>query len=448
MKVGDIGNYHIERVTLQGEGVARPEGKVMFIPACLPGEDVQAKATQVKKNYSRGELKTVVTPAKGRVQAPCPVFGACGGCQLQMMDYPLQLSVKEEGVKDGLHRLGRIKDAPVGPVVGTDHPWRYRNRVQMHLQRRNDGSLGMGYFRYNSRELIEHDDCPLLPESFPPVLKAVRSSIQDINREGELPLRHLVLKSADPSGEMMIIFVLSEWRSPYRSKMKSLASQLMDSEKKLVSVYVNINPKEEGEVLGREYPLYFGKNRLEEKMAGGLRLQIGPASFLQVNPRQTEELYRLTAEACSLTGQETVIDAYCGVGSISLYLAKQCKKVVGIEEVEMAVEDANQNAALNGIENAEFVAGKVEDVLPAYLKEGNPVDVVVLDPPRKGCHERVLEVIADAQPSRIVYVSCDPASLARDASRLVERGWQIEQAIPVDMFPQTGHVETVCLFSK
>ncbi|MTV48144.1 23S rRNA (uracil(1939)-C(5))-methyltransferase RlmD [Heliobacillus mobilis] len=448
MKVGDIGNYHIERVTLQGEGVARPEGKVMFIPACLPGEDVQAKVTQVKKNYSRGELLKVVTPAKGRVDAPCPVFGVCGGCQLQMMDYPLQLSVKEEGVKDALHRLGRIKDAPVGPALGTDHPWRYRNRVQMHLQRRSAGSLGMGYYRYNSRELIEHDDCPLLPKSFPPVLKAVRSLIQDIDREGELPFRHLVLKRANPSEEIMLIFVLAEWRSQYHSKIKSLACQLIDKEKKLVSVYININQKEEGEVLGREYPLYFGKERLEEQMAGGLRLQIGPASFLQVNPRQTEELYRLTAEACALTGLETVIDAYCGVGSISLFLAKQCKKVVGVEEVEMAVEDARQNAALNGIENAEFLAGTVEDILPAYLKDGNPVNVVVLDPPRKGCHERVLDAIVDARPSRIVYVSCDPASLARDTSRLVERGWQIEQAIPVDMFPQTGHVETVCLLSK
>ncbi|MZP43987.1 23S rRNA (uracil(1939)-C(5))-methyltransferase RlmD, partial [Heliobacterium gestii] len=506
MRTGDIDIFSIERMTLQGEGVARPGGMALFIPECLPGERVKARVTQVKRNFARAELLEVLEASSERVEPPCRVFPRCGGCQLQMMEYPAQCRVKTEGVQDALRRLGRLENVSVGDIVGAANPWRYRNRVQMHLRREAEGvesskmpdkaeasgkpvtvdksapsgnaekPVQMGYYRLSSHELVENDECPLLPESFPPVLKALRRHLPDIDPEGELPIRHVVLKMTTPpegAGEMMLILVFPAWRSAWRKAVAELAKRLMgegltgegftgerlagkprtgeqyaEDHYNLVSLYVNVNEKGEGEVLGPDYPYHVsmpGKERLTDYLPGGLKIKVGPASFTQVNPRQTEVLYQLTKEACGLTGRETVVDAYCGVGTISLFLARDCSRVIGIEEVSMAVEDAQRNAELNGITNAEFLTGKVEDLLPDLLdREGVP-DVIVLDPPRRGCHERVIEAIAQAGPERIVYVSCDPASLARDAARLSAHGWRVEKVTPVDMFPQAGHVESCLL---
>ncbi|ABZ85492.1 23S rRNA (uracil-5-)-methyltransferase ruma [Heliomicrobium modesticaldum Ice1] len=487
MRPGDIDTFSIERMTLQGEGVARPGGMALFIPECMPGERVKARITQVKKNFARAELLEVLEAAPERVEPPCRVFSRCGGCQLQMIDYPAQCRVKTEGVRDALRRLGRLENVPVGEIVGAANPWRYRNRVQMHL-RREAGAPGkplqMGYYRLSSHELVENDECPLLPESFPPVLKALRRHLPEIDPAGELPIRHVVLKTTTPlerAGEMMLILVFSAWRSAWRKAVGDLAKRLMGEgatgegatgegatgegatgegatgegltgeRYNLVSLYVNVNEKKEGEVLGPDYPFHVskpGKERLTDYLPGGLQIEVGPASFTQVNPRQTEILYQLTKEVCGLTGRETIIDAYCGAGTISLFLARDCARVIGIEEVPMAVEDAQKNAEQNGITNVEFLTGKVEDLLPSLLERACVPDVIVLDPPRRGCHARVIEAIAQTGPDRIVYVSCDPASLARDAARLTAHGWQVKQVTPVDMFPQTGHVETVVLMSR
>ncbi|MZP31026.1 23S rRNA (uracil(1939)-C(5))-methyltransferase RlmD [Heliobacterium undosum] len=476
MRPGDIDTFSIERMTLQGEGVARPGGMALFIPECLPGERVKARVTQVKKNFARAELLEVLESSPQRVEPPCRVFPRCGGCQLQMMDYATQCHVKTEGVQDALRRLGRLENVPVGEIVGAANPWRYRNRVQMHL-RREAGAPGkplqMGYYRLSSHELVENDECPLLPETFPPVLKALRRHLPDIDPAGELPIRHVVLKTTTPpegAGEMMLILVFSAWRSAWRKAVGELAKRLIGErltveghtgenlarqrageQYNLVSLYVNVNEKGEGEVLGPDYPYHVskpGKERLTDYLPGGLKIEVGPASFTQVNPRQTEILYQLTKEACGLTGRETVVDAYCGVGTISLFLARDCARVIGIEEVSMAVEDAQRNAERSGITNAEFLTGKVEDLLPSLLEREGVPDVIVLDPPRRGCHERVIEAIAQAGSSRIVYVSCDPASLARDAARLAAHGWQVKRVTPVDMFPQTGHTEAVCLLER
>ncbi|MDD2422081.1 MAG: 23S rRNA (uracil(1939)-C(5))-methyltransferase RlmD, partial [Heliobacteriaceae bacterium] len=392
MQVGDTGVFLIERLTLQGEGVARQEGLVLFVPGCLPGERVRVRITARKPRFARGELLAVEQPAPERVTPRCPVFGLCGGCQLQMLAYPDQLKLKRQAVQDALRRIGGVPDVPVAPVWAAPAPWRYRNRVQFHVDwpPEGEGPLRLGYFRQNTRELVEYDGCPLLPPSFAPVFAAVRRWLPVVDPGRELAVKHLVLKATGCGRQLMLILVVAKWQARLRSLTARLAGHLQAEVLGLVSVLINVNKKRTGEVLGPGYPFSAGRPALMEQGPGGIKLQLGPASFLQVNPEQTVNLYRLVAEACRLTGRETVVDAYCGVGGISLYLAGQAARVVGIEVVAAAVADARENARLNGITNAAFLAGRVETVLPAWLPANGPVDVVVLDPPRHGCQPAVL----------------------------------------------------------
>ncbi|KAB2952731.1 23S rRNA (uracil(1939)-C(5))-methyltransferase RlmD [Heliorestis acidaminivorans] len=484
IKVGQVGTFDVLGETLQGEGVARPEGMALFIPHTFMGEQVKAKVVEVKKRYGRAELLEVTKEAPERIKPPCPVFGQCGGCQLQMMTYERQLQLKEQALVDAFKRLGSFHDVPIEPIVGAEKIWHYRNKMQMHVRWGAESDLKIGYYRRSTHDLIEFDDCLLVPPLFSKLLKHFRQVLPQVDKEKKLPIKHILIKSVrtdevgsdvaedvgvdvkanvvreeqnsayseKQSYKLMMILVLERWKKSYEDLCTELADKLMELEPALQSFYINRNKNEKGPILGSEYPFYHGEEHLVEKMvdAAGdpLELEVGPASFLQVNPEQTERLYKYVAELAQLTGKEKVLDAYCGVGSISLYLAPYCRSVTGIEEVADAVEDAKNNSLRNQKDHLEFHTGKVEELLPSLVEDGNDFAVCLLDPPRKGCHEKVLEAINEMQPDRIVYVSCDSASLVRDCVYLAQQGWQVKKVVPVDLFPQTGHLECVVLMSR
>ncbi|QGG47584.1 23S rRNA (uracil(1939)-C(5))-methyltransferase RlmD [Heliorestis convoluta] len=460
IRVGHVDSFEIVGETLQGEGVARHNGMALFIPYTFIGDRVKAKIREVKKKYGRAELLEVIEPAQERIKAPCPVFGQCGGCQLQMMDYQRQLQLKEQSLKDTFQRLGSFYDLPIDPIVGATNPWNYRNKVQMHVTWQVGKPLQIGYYRRASRQLIEYDGCLLIPPVFSRLLKLFRTFLPAVDREKKLPIKHVLIKSvrssSDDSAEqatsLMMILVLERWKKNYQDLCGELAQKLMKEEPSLQSFYINRNKNDKGPVLGEYFPFYLGEKMLLENIESStekaLELQVGPASFLQVNPEQSDRLYQLVLEAAQLTGNEKVLDAYCGVGSISLYVAPHCRSVTGVEEVVQAVEDGKENALRNEVGHVEFLAGKVEELLPAFVEEGVTYDVCLLDPPRKGCSETVLAAVDAMNPQRIVYVSCDPASLVRDTIFLTQRGWSIKKVTPVDLFPQTGHLECVVLMSR
>ncbi|MCW2277248.1 23S rRNA (uracil(1939)-C(5))-methyltransferase RlmD [Heliophilum fasciatum] len=453
-----------ENISLQGDGIARPQGITCFVPGLLPGEKARVKITQVKKNYLRAQVIERKSAAPERVEPRCSSFGLCGGCQFQMLDYASQLALKRQAVVDALQRLAHLHDVDVQPVQGMDHPWRYRNRVQLHFQASQQG-WRLGHYQAGSRQVVENDDCPLLPIPLTEVITELRGQLAKHDPECRWPLTHAVIKSvrtnartgneaaagekkADAGIELMLIIVVSKATADLRERWAAIADAMIERNPLLTSVVLNLNPHSNGEVLGRRYLNTWGKKRLVEHTAARLQLEVGAASFQQVNPTQADVLLQVIGAACALTGSETVIDAYCGVGAISLYLAQRAKAVVGIEEVAPAVDDARRNALINACTNATFHVAAVEEMLPNYIKEGKACDVLVLDPPRRGCDPRVIDAIAEAEIQRIVYVSCDPASMARDVGRLVVAGYRVGSVQPVDMFPQTGHVETVVLMSR
>ncbi|MCT2536819.1 23S rRNA (uracil(1939)-C(5))-methyltransferase RlmD [Aquibacillus koreensis] len=434
-----------EDITHEGDGVGKIEGYPLFVPYALPGEKAQVKVIKVKKNFAFGKLLHIDQVSEDRVEPPCDVYIQCGGCQLQHMNYGMQLEMKRNQVKNVLRKIAHIDDIPVHPTIGMDDPWRYRNKVQIPVGHR-DGELITGFYRKRTHEIIEGmDTCIITSEINDRMVEAVRriadrlgiSHYDEEKHRGVL--RHIMVRTGQATEETMIVLVTRTEELPYADE---LVKELHETYPQIKSIVQNINKQRTNVILGRKTKLLWGEEYIYDTI-GDIKFAISAKSFYQVNPPQTKKLYDKALEYADLSGGETVIDAYCGIGTISLFLAQKAKKVYGVEIVPEAISDAKENAKLNNIDNTEFVVGEAEKVMPWWTAQGLRPDVIVVDPPRKGCDEALLEAMITMKPKKIVYVSCNPSTLARDLKILEDGGYETKQVQPVDMFPQTNHVECV-----
>ena len=431
-----------------GAGVGRIDGRVVFVPDSLPGERVRIRITETKKRYGTGTLLQVLDAAPERIEPTCPHAQFCGGCQFQHLDYEAQLKWKGLSVQDALERIGGL-DLSVKPTVGMARPYEYRNNTQ-HAVGKQAGHMVMGFFRKGSHDIVDVSTCelqhPLATQLALNLKDLVRVlNIEPYDRKGHTGvLRHAVIRVSFAVEELMLVLVT---RTPELPNQAELIERLTDEIPQLVSIAHNVNPRPGSTVMGRETKVIWGKPYLVESI-GDLRYAISPASFFQVNSKQTKVLYDLVKAKLPLSGKETVLDLYCGAGTIGLYLAADAGRIIGVETAKSAVLDAEKNAELNRITNAEFRLGRAEDELPRLLQEYKEIDAVILDPPRRGCDPSLLAELIAAEIPRIVYVSCNPATLARDLAILTEGGYSPGTVQPVDMFPWTSHVESVVLMSR
>ena len=434
---------HIEDLTHDGAGVAKVDGYPLFIAGGLPNETVEVHVLKTLKNYGFAKLKKIVEPSPFRVEAPCPVFAECGGCQLQHMTYEGQLAWKENMVRNVMKRIGKI-DAPVLPVKGMDNPWEYRNKSQIPFDLEN-GQVIAGFYQAKSHRIADTNTCLIQTDEADRLLRAVKENALKLDlipynedtKKGQL--RHLVVRKGRATDEVMVVLVT---KHPKLSKQEEIIQFIREVEPNVKSIVHNVNNRNTNVIFGDETNIIWGKPVIED-LIGDVRFEISARSFYQVNPEQTEVLYKQALDYAQLTGDETVIDAYCGIGTISLFLAQKAKQVLGVEIVPQAIEDAKRNAELNGFTNTYFEAGPAEEVIPKWYKEGKQADVLVVDPPRKGCDEALLTTIIEQRPKRVVYVSCNPATLARDLRILEDGGYKTQEVQPVDMFPQSTHCEAV-----
>lgn len=443
VRVGEQYPVLIEDLDSAGDGVGRVDGLVVFVPGAVPGDEAVVQVETAARRFARARLVRLAKPSSDRVAPACPVAGACGGCQLQALSYPAQLRWKERRVQEALRRIGGLGAIPVLPVRGMTEPWRYRNKAQYPVAALN-GRIVMGFYARGSHHIVDTDDCLIQDPLNVEVAELARSLLAEhrvslySEATGQGVVRHVVVRTSRANRTAMVILVTNGPALPQR---EALVGGLA-AHPRVVSVIQNINPHRTNVIFGPETRVLWGAAHLEDRI-GPVRFLISPRSFFQVNGVQVEVLYEEVGRAAGLSGGERVLDAYCGVGTIALYLAAAAREVVGIEAVPDAVADAERNAGHNGIGNARFHAGRVEEVLPRLMERGQRFDVAVLDPPRRGCEPSVLETLARARVPRLVYVSCHPESLARDLARLASLGYDTEQVQPVDMFPQTTHIECV-----
>lgn len=443
-KVNDTAEIEITGLGSSGEGVGKVNGFTVFVKGALPGEKVKVKLFQVKKSYASGSILEIVQPSAQRVEPQCPFYKNCGGCQLQHLSYEGQLAVKRQQVKDALERIGHIEGCEVLPVIGMENPWHYRNKMQFPAAK-TEGKIQIGCYAALTHNVIDIEDCIIQKQANNKIMQVVRKWMQQFDiaaydeTTGKGVVRHVMGRIGVKTGDVMAVVITACYDIPHAGE---LVTMLKNEVGGLKSIVQNINKKRTNIIMGSKNRVLYGKSTIKDKL-GSLKFNISPLSFFQVNSEQTEKLYAAALDFAALNGGETVIDCYCGTGTISLYLSKKAGRVYGIEIVEPAIKDANANAAANNIGNAEFICGDAAIEMPALLNKGIKPDVVLLDPPRAGCDKKVLAAIAGVKPQKIVYVSCNPASLARDMAFLTESGYKAVKAQPVDMFPMTHHVETV-----
>lgn len=433
--------------TAEGMGVARLEGRAVFVPYTVQGERWQVRLEKVSKNAAWGRGIELLLPSPERITPDCPLYGKCGGCQFRHMAYAEELRAKRQRIADALERIGHIS-LELPPVLGADDPDRYRNKVQFPVSQGRQG-LSIGYYRPRSHDVLDAPDCRLQPESvtrlraaFKGWMEAHSISAYD-ERTGKGLIRHLYVRT-NSRGESLVCVVANGNRLPHRDQ---LADALRRAEPGLAGVVLNSNTQDTNVILGDRCSTIWARDWLEEELCQ-LNFRLSVPSFFQINRTQTQRLYRVALDFAQLTGTETVLDLYCGIGTISLVLAKRAGQVLGAEIVPQAIEDAQENARRNGVANAEFFCGDTGAVARKLADEGIRPQVVCVDPPRKGLKPEVPAILADMAPERIVYVSCDPATLARDTARLTQLGYRAVKAQGVDLFPRTAHVETVVLLSK
>ena len=460
----------IEDLSVEGEGIGKiSEGELgnengfpLFIKDTVIGDVAKVRVIKVKKNYGYGRLMEIITPSPNRVKPLCPVARQCGGCTLQCMTYEEQLKFKRRKVENNLRRIGGLKNIEVTMTLGMEKPWRYRNKAQVPFGFDKEG-ICAGFYAGRTHTIIDSEDCLIAPEINQTIIREIKSFMEEYHvapydeERGTGIVRHALIRVGFHTGQILVCLVINADSLPHADKLTERLIKIQG----MTSVCLNINKKKTNVILGEKVVNLFGPGYLEDKI-GEVTFQISPQSFFQVNPSQTEVLYKKALEFAGLTGQETVWDLYCGIGTISLFLARSAKKVYGVEIIPAAIEDARGNAARNGLDNTEFFVGKAEEVLPEWYekrdsKEERHADVIVVDPPRKGCDSVLLDTITAMHPDRIVYVSCDSATLARDLKYLTEKvcregkegeyRYQVEKVQPVDMFPWSAHVETVVLLS-
>ncbi|MGK4044867.1 23S rRNA (uracil(1939)-C(5))-methyltransferase RlmD [Heyndrickxia oleronia] len=436
-------------LTHDGHGVAKVDGYPIFVPNGLPGEKAKIKVIKVNKGYGFGRLIELYETSPDRVKPDCPIYKECGGCQLQHLSYSGQLKAKHKQVKDVLQRIGKIENVTVHPVLGMEDPWRYRNKAQVPVGDR-EGGLIAGFYQHRSHDIIDMEACLIQQEKNDTVIQTVKEicgkhgvrAYNEATHKGTL--RHIMARYGMKTGEVMVVLITRTADLPNK---KAIIDEITTQIPGVKSIVQNINTKRTNVIFGPETNVLWGEEVIYDYI-GNIKFAISARSFYQVNPEQTKVLYDQALKYAGLTGQETVIDAYCGIGTISLFLTEKAKKVYGVEIVPEAIEDAKRNAALNGITNVEFAVGEAERVIPKWYSEGITADVLVVDPPRKGCDETLLQTIIDMKPKKVVYVSCNPATLARDLRILEDGGYQTVEVQPVDMFPQTTHVECCSLLVR
>ncbi len=446
----DLVTLEIEDCGIDGEGIGKADGFTVFVKDAVIGDTVTAKIIKAKKNYGYGRLMEVLKPSPYRVEPKCEFARQCGGCQLQALSYDQQLVFKTNKVKGHLERIGGFTDIPMEPIIGMDELFHYRNKAQFPVGRNKEGKIVTGFYAGRTHNIIENRDCALGVAENKEVLDCVIAHMEKYGIEpyneatGKGLVRHVLIRYGYFTKEVMVCLILNGNKIPKEEQLVKSLCEIPG----MTSITINVNKKHSNVILGEEIRLLWGQEYITDRI-GDISYQISPLSFYQVNPMQTQKLYAKALEYADLHGEETVWDLYCGIGTISLFLAQKAKFVRGVEIVPAAIENAKENAKLNGLENTEFFVGKAEEVLPReYKKNGVYADVIVVDPPRKGCDETLLETMIEMNPDRIVYVSCDSATLARDLKYLCERGYELRKVCPVDQFGMTVHVETVVLLSK
>lgn len=468
----------IEDIGIEGEGIGKVDGFTFFVKDAIPGDEILAKIMKLKKNYGYARLEKVITPSSFRVEPKCPIHRQCGGCQIQTMSYEQQLAFKQAKIKNNLCRIGGFDpnfiEKIMEPIIGMEEPFHYRNKAQYPIGMGKSGQPICGFYAGRTHCIVENTDCALGTEENKEILEIILQFMKEEGvsaydeEKGTGLVRHVLIRKGFTSKQLMVCLVIQANKSkdgryfPKQDRLIRRLSQIPG----MTSISVSLNREKTNVIMGREIYTLWGEDTIWDTihvrdmqkegypMTGtSLEFSISPLSFYQVNPIQTEKLYSQALEYAGLTGQETVWDLYCGIGTISLFVAGKAKKVYGVEIVDQAIRDARENAIRNHIENAEFFVGKAEEILPAYYRENidgemSHPDVIIVDPPRKGCDQACLDTMLLMAPEKIVYVSCDSATLARDVKILCDGGYQLEKVRGVDQFGQTVHVETVCLLSK
>ncbi|KAB7705405.1 23S rRNA (uracil(1939)-C(5))-methyltransferase RlmD [Bacillus aerolatus] len=433
-----------EDLTHDGNAVAKVEGYPLFVAGALPGETGRIQVTKVNKGYGFGRLIELFEKSQHRIDVPASEAHKYGGTQLQHISYEGQLQFKEKQVREALTRIGKLEDVKVHPVLGMKEPWYYRNKAQVPVGEK-DGKLIAGFFKPRSHEIVDTDESIIQLPAVNEAIQTVKEICSELGIKAydetahKGTLRHIMARYGKTTGELMVVLITRTADFPHKNQ---IVEELISRLPNVKSIVHNINTKRTNVIMGETTKVLWG-NEVIYDYIGDVKFAISARSFYQVNPVQTKVLYDKALQYAGLTGSETVIDAYCGIGTISLFLAQKARHVFGVEIVPEAIEDAKRNAELNEIDNAEFAVGKAEDIITEWYNQGNKADVLVVDPPRKGCDEALLQTIIDMKPKKVVYVSCNPATLARDLRILEDGGYKTVEVQPVDMFPQTTHCEAV-----
>ena len=440
----------IEDVGTGGEGIAKIDGYTLFVKDAVRGDVCRVRITKAHDNFAFTKLMEVIKPSPHRVTPVCPVARRCGGCKVMAADYSEQLRFKENKVKTNIEKIGKVTDFTIYPIIGMETPYHYRNKAQFPIGLNDKGELVSGFYAGRTHVIIENEKCYLGVEENEEILRIIKEFMAEKNIApyDEVTLkgliRYVMIRKAFVTGEIMVCIIINGNKIPDQEELVERLSQV----KGMTSISLSINLCNTNVIMGKVMENIYGRKYIVDYIKD-IKFNISPKSFFQVNPVQTEKLYETALEYAGLTGNETVWDLYCGIGTISLFLARSAKKVYGVEIISDAIRDARNNAKMNNITNAEFFVGKAEEVLPEYYaKHGCYADVIVVDPPRKGCDTALLDTVIKMQPEKMVYVSCDSATLARDIRYMTEHGYELKKVQPVDMFPHTEHVETVVLLSK
>lgn len=448
MKKNDRLKLKIDGMSAEGSGIGRTEtGMAVFVPQSAAGDVLEVKILKVKKTYAFGKIESILKPSRDRISVDCPYFSKCGGCVYRHISYEAEKRIKEQKVRDAVQRIGGLHGVKINPVLSTECPERYRNKAQFPVGKEESGKIITGFYARHSHRIIDCGDCLLQPVLFQTVTDITKDFLEETNQEPYCEethsgkLRHIYIRYGEQTGELMVCYVVN---GNGLKQEDVLVKRLKERLPQLKSVVVNVNRDKTNVILGGKTRVVYGRDFIYDTLCG-LKFKLSPQSFYQVNRRGAELLYGKAGEYAGLSGKEILLDLYCGTGTIGLSMAKQCKKVIGVEVVAQAIEDAKQNAEENQIQNAEFICGDAAQAASALKEQGIKPDVVIVDPPRKGLAEELIKTIVQMAPKRVVYVSCDPATLARDLRMFAEQGYQTRELTPVDLFSRTSHCETAAL---
>lgn len=453
MQKNDIVPITIEDMGMNGEGIGKSGHYTLFVKDAIVGDKIMARITKAKKNYAYARVEKILSPSKDRITPPCPVAGPCGGCQLQSLSYERQLEFKYNKVRQDLLRIGKVPEEVLDTVMenirGMEQPFRYRNKATYPIGSNRDGKPITGFYAGRTHTIIETKDCLIGQEINQEILGRIltymeANQVMPYNETSEKGvLRHVLIRFGETTGEIMVCLVING-----RSLKNS--THLIEALKEIegmTSISISINNENTNVIMGEEIITLWGSDFITDCI-GSIKFRISPLSFYQINPKQTKVLYDLVLEMANLTGEESIWDLYCGIGTISLFLSQKAKQVYGVEIVLDAICDARENARINQITNVEFFVGRAEEIVPQKQKMYGHAEVIVVDPPRKGLDQSLISTMIEMRPERIIYVSCDPATLARDVGCLREGGYELKRVVPVDQFGQTVHVECVVLMSR